>query len=873
MWAFYLAKDLGHGDLGWMVAGHLHATAPALGDPTWGALADFVRAHAVVGLRAREWGLALVECAGHDVATASRSMGVKWAQRRWPTPLIRRDKERGGTYDFEVTARCDGANRPSSAACRTAGTGAVGGAGGEVGGAHRAAVALHMVVASLTDAPVPESLPTQMRSSDGCGPDQVPITVRLETDDATDDIAVDLVGGDRVLIQAKSRAGHGVLRAVLVKQWLPAVLDQRWQDHTALVLATEDATRKLRTLGQAWQRRQDLAAGAPTPAEQKALGTWETMLSAALEQLDPAVRARARSRLEAAVVLMVIEGRGPDSPGWKLQTARLADSVVPATQAPAAVHALTEAIRTSAQRRTGGAAHDWAQLLVDARLDVIARSDGVTAARVAAERTAVAEYREQLARRLNRLALHPLGVSLSDVTVPGLASGLRVRDLDQEPDTGIPHDLFDEIRGHRRILLLGQPGGGKSEALIQLAAFAADPSTARATDPFLEDTWADLGSWAPWPLLVPLTRLLPRNQNAPIFIATDRLADVATEMLDGEEVRQLAATVAARALRDGSALLLLDGLDECRNRRGEMVAALGDLLDRLHEDVTVLMSSRLSARADADRLRMDPLMLATPQDLTAATSAVLEAFAAREPHPGVPSDWLQQRRHWLGTQQRGHHELFEIPLMAMLATVVAGQAAHPSPLPHGRARLVMAVLDLHIERWETRRHDHGGLEIASLDAPTAVAAMQETFSVLAHTLNTTGEVPRVDAAAQVTQLLLDRYLPAPGKAERAADDILWAWQESAVLALSDDDALRPRLRLFAEVGEALDAIGRPDELSSWVDARVDDGDRHPELRLAAELSPPVLTLLVERVEGTDPTDLPLLADRATLTAETYWSLP
>jgi hypothetical protein len=179
----------------------------------------------------------------------------------------------------------------------------------------------------------------------------------------------------------------------------------------------------------------------------------------------------------------------------------------------------------------------------------------------------------------------------------------------------------------------------------------------------------------------------------------------------------------------------------------------------------------------------------------------------------------------------------------------------------------MAVLDLHIGRWETRRHDHGGLEIASLDAQTAVAAMQETFSVLAHALNATGEVPRVDAAAHVTQLLLDRYLPEPGKAERAADDILWAWQESAVLALSDDGALHPRLRLFAEVGEALHAIARPDELSSWVDARIDDEDRHPELLLAAELSPPVLTLLVERVKGTDPTDLPLLADRATLTAD------
>jgi len=114
----------------------------------------------------------------------------------------------------------------------------------------------------------------------GVGTIRSPIAVRLETDDATDDIAVDLVGGDRVLIQAKSRARHGVLRAVLIEQWLPAVLDQRWQDRTALVLATEDVTRELRTLGQAWQRRQDLAAGAPTTAEQKALGTWDTMLSA-----------------------------------------------------------------------------------------------------------------------------------------------------------------------------------------------------------------------------------------------------------------------------------------------------------------------------------------------------------------------------------------------------------------------------------------------------------------------------------------------------------------------------------------------------------------------------------------------------------------
>lgn len=59
--AFYLSKDLGHGDLAWMVSGHLQATAEAFGEPVLGAVAGFVRSHATVGLRARERGLRLAE--------------------------------------------------------------------------------------------------------------------------------------------------------------------------------------------------------------------------------------------------------------------------------------------------------------------------------------------------------------------------------------------------------------------------------------------------------------------------------------------------------------------------------------------------------------------------------------------------------------------------------------------------------------------------------------------------------------------------------------------------------------------------------------------------------------------------------------------
>ena len=58
---FYLSKDLGHGDLAWMVSGHLHATAVSLGEPVWAGVAGFVRSHATVGSKARERGLMLAE--------------------------------------------------------------------------------------------------------------------------------------------------------------------------------------------------------------------------------------------------------------------------------------------------------------------------------------------------------------------------------------------------------------------------------------------------------------------------------------------------------------------------------------------------------------------------------------------------------------------------------------------------------------------------------------------------------------------------------------------------------------------------------------------------------------------------------------------
>lgn len=66
--AFYLSKDLGHGDLAWSVSGHLERAAATLGEPTWGAVAGFVRSHAVTGERSRSRALRLAQRAAEIVS-------------------------------------------------------------------------------------------------------------------------------------------------------------------------------------------------------------------------------------------------------------------------------------------------------------------------------------------------------------------------------------------------------------------------------------------------------------------------------------------------------------------------------------------------------------------------------------------------------------------------------------------------------------------------------------------------------------------------------------------------------------------------------------------------------------------------------------
>jgi hypothetical protein len=688
----------------------------------------------------------------------------------------------------------------------------------------------------------------------------VPTGVYVEVDDPTDDIECTFDGA-RALIQAKRTADLRILKDILTEQWIPAVLAADWTDDTALVLAVAEPSRSLRTLGDAWRRWQDPNAGAPSAPERKQLRWWDSAVADAVSNMSQHLATVTARRLSQAVVLAQIAGGGSGSASWQMSLARLAGQVVPRKQAESAMNALGQAVRSMAVLRSGGTTRDWAgQLGRTHGVDLIARADGATSARIAAENQALAAYRARLARQLNRLALHPYGIPLPAVVVPGLAGTIYVSTEGSDHSSGV--DLLDEVRGCSRMLLVGPAGAGKSEALRQLAAFAADPLAARRGDVELEDEWRDLRSWAPLPILVPLTRLLPSavEPDRPIVLTLSRMAAAAAEHLSGNR-SELAAQLIEQEIRSSPTLLLLDGLDECRSRIPEMVACLKDFFQTLPSECTVVLSSRPHAVVDTKALGLQVFHLQPAAKLDQAIRAILTALA--ECRSSQQQDtWLEQREAWLRWQASNHRELFDLPLMSLLGAVVAGTTRELANLPDGRATLVEAVLNRFVEAWEARRHPDG-LIGAQLDHSSAIEAMTETFLVIAHALNPTSSADEATVRRAITRQLNDRYLPALGLAESAAKRLLWTWIESGILQRSDDGVISPRLRLVGEVGEALHATARPEQLNRWLVDRIDSSDRHEEVLLAAELSPRVADLVLDLLEST-PAQSSAFIDRALL---------
>ncbi|MDP9850280.1 NACHT domain-containing protein [Streptosporangium lutulentum] len=604
----------------------------------------------------------------------------------------------------------------------------------------------------------------------------IPVVVRCEVDEAVDDLEVRFVGGHRVLVQVKRhldfdlRPGYPLTK--VIDQWVDQCSTSA-TDKTPLVAVVQSASTSVRHLADALDRRRDPYAGALTLRQESVLKE----LSAALIQRGPGVVDEVLERASIAII-DVSAGRGDAVP------IGLLDGIVVAVgQGPTAFDALAGAYRRRAARRTGLDLDGWIEVLRKAQLDVVADADGCRSARRAAEQAALSRHRHRLIAEGQTVNLLTLGTALPPIPAVPLT---RVTNDPTDADGSQQSTELDQVlRRHGRVLLLGQPGAGKSTMLRRLTAREA------------ERGWST-------PVFVDLRALLaPTSCGRPLRLdgsidPLDTLVELATAATPLKD-RDLLAGAVRRAAEEGSLLVCLDSLDETRDHRPMVVSWLRRLLERLDAGCDLVLATRASAYAQAATLGWQQRWVAPPEQIEPVVVEVLEAFARWYRRD---RDWVQTRLRWVLDRAAQVPRLAETPL---LLTALAIDAAERDSLDEvtGPAHLLERTTGWVASNWESRSDRIGAELPPGLPALQVADALRTALGLLAWTVVSHAESPRAEAIqAELTAGYMTEHGLAPGVARVLAKAAVHFWDEAGIVVLDRYGCLSSLARPVVEVAAA-----------------------------------------------------------------------
>lgn len=691
----------------------------------------------------------------------------------------------------------------------------------EAGSVHRRGVAAFLAAAGLAG----RGLPCAGHSVDG----PFPTRLEFETDQPTDDIGCHMSDGSRMYLSAKRACGNDKYLKGTVEQW--AAQAGMLNDGDRLVLATAEPRGIVRALGAALSRRR------------QGLENYSATERPALEVLIGLLAGRSqavRDRVLDAAYVLKIDASEAGCPEFDLAAERLEGTIVSAGDGARSITVLSVAMHTEAGKAFASGIDDWIEVLQAAGIEVYADGQGPPGAAARARQSALEAHRAGLAGQDGVVDLSLLADDLTPLMVPGLADDLRVS-VSGHGERPVETELLVLARRWPRMLLVGLPGAGKSTALRQVAA-----------------RWAR-DSQAPVPVLVPL-RAVARRCEYPAAVTLSVLCEAAARDVAAEQRTDLAVALESMCL-EGRAVLLLDGLDECLDRRPVVAEGLRPLLNSLPAETGLILATRSSGLPAAGRLALPTAELMTPQGLDGVLRQLLRHVAdARLAEPQRDA-WVEARAEWLNETREAHRDLGSVPLLATLLALVAADSTDHQ-LPNGRANLLRTAVRNSVQRWESRR------PIAGDDRqgwPTNDQLL-DGYAVVGHRLAVSGEVGVQDATADVVAMLTDRWGLSAGAADELAERILWFWDvHVGVFVSTDTGALVPRSRVFAEIAAAMWAVRLSDELlADWVTACLPDPNWRVALQLATDLEPRVMTFLLTENEPATFEACTLLAAEAAL---------
>ncbi len=675
----------------------------------------------------------------------------------------------------------------------------IGGAANEAGGEYRASVAAWIVARCLRGLALPPRIRLQPASS-------VPERVQLEGDRGVDDIDVTTSGGGRVFFQAKRRLGFGKTSLPpVVDQWKLAAAEGLNPETDRLVVACAHPTEEIRRLGEALESRQRAVAAELSGPQAGALDKLHKLL-------EDIPLTHQEVILKTAVILP-LESEEEGVLDAETGELLLDGHVVVHGKGRDAWRYLVREARSLAAKRFGETAEGWMRVLRDAGFDLIADIEGGRSARIEARRLALRRYRGRLIQRANQIDLSALAAQIPPLTFDEAGMSLEVSPEGADSSNRRPPAWAFRRRG--RSVVTGLPGGGKTILLARATGF-----------------WAERDDW-PIPILINLRKFVDRMDDEGTL---DSFLRMATEDLEPSD-RLLVQEAIRDGLSTGTVAIFLDGLDETRERRHDVLVRLRQMLLDIHPDVEIVLSTRDVAYADARSLGFAALRVQPPEYIASAIEAVLSAYADVSSIPEAHrQSWVGERVGWVEQACDREPTLKESPLMVVLLALLAGERDEKA-LPQSRANVLKEVVVGVLRRWEARPGRRS--DVGSLAGEEATRALLDGFKQVSSSLALNGQASESEVEMALAEYLAgDRWQLPKARAESTARSVLEFWDAAGIfVSRGSPPVVEARVRLFAEVGEALRVSDMEmSDQRSWIREAADDINRHEALSLVATLS-------------------------------------
>ncbi|WP_165774764.1 SUMF1/EgtB/PvdO family nonheme iron enzyme [Candidatus Viridilinea mediisalina] len=273
-----------------------------------------------------------------------------------------------------------------------------------------------------------------------------------------------------------------------------------------------------------------------------------------------------------------------------------------------------------------------------------------------------------------------------------------------------PQLVTEALAGQRCVVLLGEPGSGKSTVLRYLAHRLAHAGLVEEVDPATQlDGWAAVGRLLP--ILVPLLPLARQLAQHPERQGSD--GDLWNYLVDHLQPRGAHAGLAEAIMEEieaGHVILLLDGLDEVAGEasRAQVVQAVRTFAEH-NPPCRIVVSCRTRAYDTAinpanQQWQLPGWPTATLADLTLAqmqhfVGAWYTAVAAGDV---VIAAQCTERIAELRAALSARRDLRDLGGRSLLLTIMALVHLRQRNLPEDRASLYRECVEILLARWELR---------------------------------------------------------------------------------------------------------------------------------------------------------------------------